>query len=111
MASNRWETGIGEIGALLSVAYAERKTLEEGSSTGRWETPAIDQQLVDLVPVRGAGLQPAGRTGPDAARRSRVAARQPMVTTCAAAGTANNLSAPAHPALRPPAAMIRSAWA
>jgi iron complex outermembrane receptor protein len=41
LASNRWDTGIGEIGALISVAYAERKTLEEGSSTGRWENPSV----------------------------------------------------------------------
>ena len=41
LASNRWDTGIGEVGALISVAYAQRKTLEEGSSTGRWENPSV----------------------------------------------------------------------
>ncbi|WP_436030524.1 TonB-dependent receptor [Caulobacter sp. LjRoot300] len=57
LASNRWDTGIGEIGALISVAYAERKTLEEGSSTGRWENPSVTNNSATMFPG------PAGSTG------------------------------------------------
>jgi iron complex outermembrane receptor protein len=57
LASNRWDTGIGEIGALVSVAYAERKTLEEGSSTGRWENPSVNANSSTHFPG------PAGSTG------------------------------------------------
>ncbi|MEW5683805.1 MAG: TonB-dependent receptor [Pseudomonadota bacterium] len=31
----------GKLGALFSLAYAKRNTLEEGSSTGRWENPSV----------------------------------------------------------------------
>lgn len=45
LISNRWETPIGEFGALFSVAYTHRNVLEEGSSTGRWENPSIGTQI------------------------------------------------------------------
>jgi iron complex outermembrane receptor protein len=62
LASNRWDTGIGEIGALISVAYAERKTLEEGSSTGRWENPSVANNSVDRLPLHGAAYNPSPRS-------------------------------------------------
>jgi len=58
LASNRWDTGIGEIGALISVAYAERKTLEEGSSTGRWENPSVAFNSSTAFPCFGAAYDP-----------------------------------------------------
>jgi iron complex outermembrane receptor protein len=58
LASNRWDTGIGEIGALISVAYAERKTLEEGSSTGRWENPSVAFNSSTAFPCTGAAYNP-----------------------------------------------------
>ncbi len=61
LASNRWDTGIGEIGALISVAYAERKTLEEGSSTGRWENPSVAFNSATSFPcVTVSTAQPGG---------------------------------------------------
>lgn len=45
LISNRWDTNIGEFGALFSVAYTQRNVLEEGSSTGRWENPSFGTDI------------------------------------------------------------------
>jgi len=45
LISDRWDTGIGEFGALFSVAGTRRNTLEEGSSSGRWENPSVGTQI------------------------------------------------------------------
>ena len=37
LLSNRWDTGIGDLGVLFSVAYSDRESLEEGASTVRWQ--------------------------------------------------------------------------
>jgi TonB-dependent receptor len=118
LASNRWDTGIGEIGALISVAYAERKTLEEGSSTGRWENPSVAfnsstafpcNRVVSGgvvsgynpsspgAPVAGNVIDPStGQLGTACAVNGTVVGgTQP--TTTAAAGTANNLWHPRIP--------------
>lgn len=39
LLSDRWLDG--KLGALVSLAYATRNTIEEGSSTGRWENPSV----------------------------------------------------------------------
>ncbi|CAN5413142.1 TonB-dependent receptor [soil metagenome] len=36
LASDRWTTPIGEIGASFSAAYSEKTTLQNGASTGQW---------------------------------------------------------------------------
>ncbi|MFM2043484.1 MAG: hypothetical protein RLY86_2060 [Pseudomonadota bacterium] len=46
-----------KIGVLASVAYTKRNTLEEGSSTGRWENPAIAGNSAG--PFAGAATLPA----------------------------------------------------
>ena len=106
LASNRWDTGIGEIGALISVAYAERKTLEEGSSTGRWENPSVAFNSSTSFPCFGAAYNPSTS---GAALGGTTAANSPACTTIgtvtggtsptvtAAAGTANNLWHPRIP--------------
>jgi TonB-dependent receptor len=101
LASNRWETGIGEIGALISVAYAERKTLEEGSSTGRWENPSIANNSSAGFPCTGPAYNPV--SGP-ALGCSQIGTpvyptspASTTPTTPAAAGTANNLWHPRIP--------------
>ncbi len=106
LSSNRWDTGIGEIGALLSVAYAERKTLEEGSSTGRWENPSVPNNSSTSFPCFGAAYNPST---PGAALGGATAATSPACTTigvntpstsaptASAAGTANNLWHPRIP--------------
>ena len=106
LASDRWETGIGEIGALISVAYAERKTLEEGSSTGRWENPSVAFNSATAFPCFGAAYNPSTA---GAAAGGATAAASPACTTIgavtggttptttAAAGTANNLWHPRIP--------------
>jgi TonB-dependent receptor len=88
LASNRWDTGIGEIGALISVAYAERKTLEEGSSTGRWENPSVAFNSATAFPCTSPTLS-CSQIG------TVVGGTTP--TTTAAAGTANNLWHPRIP--------------
>jgi len=42
LGSNRWMTGIGEIGLSASVAYSEKTTLQNGASTGQWNFGAQD---------------------------------------------------------------------
>lgn len=42
LASNRWETGIGEIGLSGSVAYSEKTTLQNGASTGQFNFGSAD---------------------------------------------------------------------
>jgi iron complex outermembrane receptor protein len=86
LISNTWADG--RFGALLSVAYATRKTLEEGSSTGRWENPSVAFNSSTAFPCTSPTLSCAqigtvvGGTTP---------------TSVAPAGTANNLWHPRIP--------------
>lgn len=96
LASNRWDTGIGEIGALISVAYAERKTLEEGSSTGRWENPSVAFNSSTAFPCTGAAYNPVSGPALTCAQIGTVVGGT-TPTTAAAAGTANNLWHPRIP--------------
>jgi TonB-dependent receptor len=96
LASNRWDTGIGEIGALISVAYAERKTLEEGSSTGRWENPSVAFNSATAFPCTGAAYNPVSGPPLTCAQIGTVVGGTTPTTT-AAAGTANNLWHPRIP--------------
>jgi len=103
LASNRWDTGIGEIGALISVAYAERKTLEEGSSTGRWENPSVLNNSSTAFPCTGAAYNPS--SGPALTCAQIGQGKDPVTglpvavtpNTPAPAGTANNLWHPRIP--------------
>lgn len=117
LASNRWETGIGEVGALISVAYAQRKTLEEGSSTGRWENPSVPFNSSTAFPfwssttsLAGSGCPDTSATGPKSPGVYNPVSGPPLScsqigqTTAstsapsgAAAGTANNLWHPRIP--------------
>lgn len=47
LISNRWMNG--DLGALFSVAYANRNTFEEGSSSGRFRVPADDGCVAPYV--------------------------------------------------------------
>lgn len=96
LASNRWDTGIGEIGALISVAYAERKTLEEGSSTGRWENPSVAFNSSTSFPCSGAAYNPVSGPPLTCSQIGTVVGGT-SPTTPAAAGTANNLWHPRIP--------------
>ena len=116
LASNRWDTGIGEIGALISVAYAERKTLEEGSSTGRWENPSVANNSSTSFPCvtvtsattppvtsgynpQTPGFVPGGATAATSAACTTIGVNTPSTSapTASAAGTANNLWHPRIP--------------
>jgi len=50
----------GKIGALVSVAYAKRSTLEEGSSTGRWENPSVPTNSAGCFQTPGPCNVPVG---------------------------------------------------
>ncbi|PIB95591.1 TonB-dependent receptor [Caulobacter sp. X] len=96
LVSNRWDTGIGEVGALLSVAYATRKQREEGSSTGRWENPSVQFNSATAFPCSGAAYNPVSGPALGCAQIGTVTGgTAPTVT--AAAGTANNLWHPRIP--------------
>ncbi|PIB94020.1 TonB-dependent receptor [Caulobacter sp. FWC2] len=96
LVSNRWDTGIGEVGALLSVAYATRKQREEGSSTGRWENPSVAANSATAFPCSGAAYNPVSGPALSCAQiGTTVGGTTP--TTTAAAGTANNLWHPRIP--------------
>lgn len=96
LISNRWDTGIGEIGALLSVAYATRSQREEGSSTGRWENPSVQFNSATAFPCTGAAYNPVSGPALTCAQIGTVTGgTSPTVT--AAAGTANNLWHPRIP--------------
>ncbi|USQ95512.1 TonB-dependent receptor [Caulobacter sp. RL271] len=96
LVSNRWDTGIGEVGALLSVAYATRAQREEGSSTGRWENPSVQFNSSTAFPCSGAAYNPVSGPALTCAQIGTVTGgTSPTVT--AAAGTANNLWHPRIP--------------
>ncbi|WP_297512188.1 TonB-dependent receptor [uncultured Caulobacter sp.] len=115
LVSNRWDTGLGEVGALLSVAYATRAQREEGSSTGRWENPSVPFNSSTAFPCFGAaynpqttGYTPGGATVATSAACADgsigygydpvTGARVPVTgTTPAKAGAANNLWHPRIP--------------
>ncbi|WP_332700975.1 TonB-dependent receptor [Devosia sp.] len=50
----------GKLGALFSLAYATRNTLEEGSSTGRWESPATPSNSSGCFQTPGPCNVPVG---------------------------------------------------
>ena len=104
LISNTWKDG--RIGALLSVAYSARNTLEEGSSTGRWENPSVSTNSSTAFPCFGAAYNPSsagaatgGSTALNSAACSTIGtvAGGTTVTSPAAAGTANNLWHPRIP--------------
>lgn len=96
LISNRWDTGIGEIGALLSVAYATRAQREEGSSTGRWENPSVRFNSATAFPCTGAAYNPVSGPALTCAQIGTVTGgTNPTVT--AASGTANSLWHPRIP--------------
>ncbi|CAN5277679.1 TonB-dependent receptor [soil metagenome] len=96
LASKRWDTGIGEVGVLISVAYAERKTLEEGSSTGRWENPSVAFNSSTSFPCTGTAYNPVSGPALTCAQIGTVVGGTTPTTT-AATGTANNLWHPRIP--------------
>jgi iron complex outermembrane receptor protein len=96
LVSNRWDTGIGEVGALLSVAYATRAQREEGSSTGRWENPSIRFNSSTAFPCTTPAYNPVSGPPLTCAQIGTVVGGTTPTTT-AAAGTANNLWHPRIP--------------
>ena len=94
--SNRWDTGIGEVGALLSVAYATRSQREEGSSTGRWENPSVASNSATAFPCAGSAYNPVSGPPLSCAQIGTVTGGT-SPTVKAAAGTANNLWHPRIP--------------
>jgi iron complex outermembrane receptor protein len=54
LLSNRWDTGIGEVGLLVSGAYQQRHYGSYRNATGAYET------RTDLYDVNGNGVQDAG---------------------------------------------------
>ncbi len=96
LVSNRWDTNVGEFGALLSVAYATRQTREEGSSTGRWENPSVQFNSSTAFPCSGAAYNPVSGPPLSCAQIGTVVGGTSPTTT-AAAGTANNLWHPRIP--------------
>jgi TonB-dependent receptor len=96
LVSNRWDTGIGEVGALLSVAYATRAQREEGSSTGRWENPSVANNSSTAFPCSGAAYNPVSGPPLSCSQIGTVVGGT-APTSPAAAGTANNLWHPRIP--------------
>ncbi len=96
LVSDRWDTGIGEIGALVSVAYATRAQREEGSSTGRWENPSVRFNSSTAFPCTGAAYNPVSGPPLTCAQIGTVTGGT-TPTVIAAAGTANNLWHPRIP--------------
>lgn len=96
LVSNRWDTGIGEVGALLSVAYATRSQREEGSSTGRWENPSIASNSATAFPCSGSAYNPVSGPPLSCSQIGTVTGGT-SPTVQAAAGTANNLWHPRIP--------------
>jgi iron complex outermembrane recepter protein len=94
LISNRWDTGVGEFGALFSVAYTRRNVLEEGSSTGRWENPSIGTAITGnpsglAFPCTGAAYNPSSGPPLTCAQIGTVVYTGAAPTTPAAAGTVN----------------------
>jgi TonB-dependent receptor len=96
LVSNRWDTGIGEVGALLSVAYATRSQREEGSSTGRWENPSVASNSATAFPCSGSAYNPVSGPPLSCAQIGTVTGGT-SPTVPAAAGTANALWHPRIP--------------
>ncbi|HEY0647217.1 TonB-dependent receptor [Phenylobacterium sp.] len=58
LVSDTWFEG--KLGALFSLAYAKRNTLEEGSSTGRWENPSVPTNSAGCFQTPGPCNVPVG---------------------------------------------------
>ena len=58
LASNSWMDG--KLGALISLAYSARRIDEEGSSSGRWESPAVPTNSAGCFQTPGPCNSPAG---------------------------------------------------
>lgn len=58
LVSDTWLDG--RLGALFSLAYATRNTLEEGSSTGRWENPSVPSNSSGCFQTPGPCNVPVG---------------------------------------------------
>src|SRR6185295_5808787 len=58
LLSDKWLDG--KLGALVSLAYAERSTFEEGSSTGRWENPSVPSNSAGCFETPGPCNVPVG---------------------------------------------------
>jgi TonB-dependent receptor len=58
MLSDKWFDG--KLGGLFSLAYAKRNTLEEGSSTGRWENPSVPSNSANCFQTPGPCNVPVG---------------------------------------------------
>jgi TonB-dependent receptor len=54
LAGNRWDTGIGEVGASFSAAYSTKTTLQNGASTGQWNSGPADGGWCDPSDARPA---------------------------------------------------------
>jgi iron complex outermembrane recepter protein len=98
LISNRWDTGIGEFGALFSVAYTHRNVWEEGSSTGRWENPSFGTQITGTAsglafPCSGAAYNPT--SGP------------PLTCGQIGQGPGNTVPTSTNPA---PAGTVNNSW-
>ncbi len=94
LIANTWNDG--KFGALLSVAYAKRQTLEEGSSTGRWENPSVRFNSSTAFPCTGAAYNPVSGPPLTCGQIGTVTGGT-SPTVAAAAGTANNLWHPRIP--------------
>ncbi len=96
LVSDRWLDG--QLGALFSIAYTKRNTIEEGSSSGRFRIPTADG-CASTPPNsrRRCGRQPLL---PDHHRPHR-ARRNGTLTGAAAAAAGQQRRPPAHPALWP----------
>lgn len=105
LISNRWDTGIGEFGALLSAAYTRRNVLEEGSSSGRWENPSVGTQITGnpsgtAFPCPTSTVPPGANYDPTSG--------PPL--TCADIGVGANPALIVSPTNPSPAGTVNNSW-
>ena len=94
LVSDRWHTGLGDIGALFSAAYTHRLAYTEGAYTVRWEDPSIGNAAIGTpaslaFPCTGAAYNPSSGPALTCAEIGTVTYSGSTPTTPAAAGTVN----------------------
>lgn len=105
LISNRWDTPLGEFGALFSVAGTRRNVLEEGSSTGRWENPSFGTQITGN-PSATAFPCPTSTAPPGANYNPST----PTSLTCAEIGVGANPAVIVSPTNPAPVGTANNAW-
>lgn len=113
LISDRWDTPLGEFGALLSVAGTRRNVLEEGSSSGRWENPSVGTQITGTASGGAFPCDPLfSPPNPPATDNPAYDPSSPSTLTCTEIGVGFDPpnQVPASSTFPSPAGTVNNSW-